>query len=161
MKQVLSVISFFVFLDSSYCQLRLIPVTKILNLEEKALHCLNDSLNVISKSCSLGLDGFKINLYSVSLDKSNREMQIVGRVCIAKEANSPGLSDVQIFKATKEDHKLLNRSPIGETTKGTNLSNNDGFFDIKVSINKGECLFFNRTGYFLREFPLFKLWGSH
>lgn len=145
------------FSNPGYSQLREIPVSKVVGLQEKNLHCLNDSANTISKFCSLDLDGFSIRFFVAYLDKNKRKVQLIGRVCRSDAANSIGIPGVEIFKATKDEGKLSGRSSIAYTTNGNKYMYNDGFFDITLTIEKDEYLFFHGTGYFLGEFALYKL----
>lgn len=156
MKSLLLLLSLFFVFDSSYCQLKQMPVSKINNQQEKALCCL-DSANAISVSCPLNLDGFTVKFYSSYIDRNKGELQLIGRVCVSEGANGSGISDVEIFKAMKSDTKLVGRISVGETTDGNKFIANDGFFDITVKVENNESLFFYRTGYFVKEFTIFKL----
>lgn len=156
MKILLLVLSLFFLLDSSYCQLKQMPVSKINNQQEKGLRCL-DSSNAISVSCPLNLDGFTVKFYSSYIDRNKGELQLIGRVCVSEGANASGISEVEIFKAVKSENKLVGRIPSGETTDGNKFIANDGFFDITVKVEDNESLFFYRAGYFVKEFTVFKL----
>ena len=109
MKFLFSMLGLFFLTDSSYCQLKQIPVSKIINQQEKSLCCL-DSTNAISKSCPLNLDGFRIKFYAAYLDKNKSELQLIGRACKSDEINSPGISELEIFKAKKVDNKIIGRT---------------------------------------------------
>ena len=156
MKHILLIFIFFIFLNSSYCQLKKISVLKIANQQVKSIQCL-DSTGIISKFCSLDLDGFSIIFYSAYLDKSKNELQLIGRVCSSDKMNSSGIAGVQIFKALKKDNKLTKRYSIGETTYDKNSINNDGFFDITLKVEKKNSLFFYNQKYFLKEFTISRL----
>jgi hypothetical protein len=132
------------------------PVSKINTQQEKALRCL-DSAYVISIYCPLSLDGFTVKFYSSYIDRNKGELQLIGRVCVSEGETGSGISGVEIFKAMKSDNKLVGRISVGETTDGNKFITNDGFFDITVKVEKNESLFFYRTGYFVKEFTVFKL----
>ncbi len=156
MKILLSFFSLFFLHDSCYCQLKQVAVSNIVYLEEKGLCCL-DSTNIVSTFCPLNLDGFKIKFYAINLDKDKGKLQLIGRVCVSDEINSSGLLGIEIFKAKKVENKLTGRASVGETTDGKKFISNDGFFDIILKVESNESLFFYRTGYFLKEFSVFKL----
>lgn len=156
MKMLLLIFSLVFLINSSYCQLKQISVSKITYQQEKNLRCI-DSTDTISKFCSVDLDGFRVRFYAAYLDKSKGELQLIGRVCVSDKMNSSGISDIEIFKGRKIENKLIGRSSVGETTDGKSFINNDGFFDIKLKIEKNESLFFHSQRYFLKEFAISKL----
>jgi hypothetical protein len=58
---------------------------------------------------------------------------------------------------TPAEKKLINYTPIGETTDVKKFISNDGFFDISFEIKGNESLFFYRYRYFLEELTVSKL----
>jgi hypothetical protein len=66
----------------------------------------------------------------------------------------------RIFKARKQNGKLLEKKVIGLTTYDSKFFNNDGFFDIKFELRQDESLFFYGTKYFLSEFAVYQLLGN-
>ncbi len=121
MKILFLILGLFFLRNSSHCQLKQVSVSKINAQQDKALRCL-DSINAISKSCPLNLDGFKIKFFTVYLDRNKGELQLIGRVCVSDQVNSPGISGVEIFKAKKSENKLMDRTSVGESTDGKEFS---------------------------------------
>ncbi len=141
---------------AGYCQLKQIAISKVLSQQAKGLRCI-DSSGIISEHCSLDLDGFSIRLYAAYFDNNIKEMRLIGRVCMSDIMSSAGISDIEIFKAQAKDKKIIDKTLIGRTSFDKQYINNDGFFDITLTVNKNESLFFYGTGYFLKEFTVFKL----
>lgn len=141
------------------CQLKPIPVSQILNKDVGQTVCL-DSTNQISQSCPTYLEGFYVKIYSAYFDKGKKNVQIIGRICSSNESNGYGIFDVEIFKARKQNGKLLEKKVIGLTTYDSKFFNNDGFFDIKFELRQDESLFFYGTKYFLSEFAVYQLLGN-
>ncbi|HEX4875617.1 MAG TPA: hypothetical protein VFV31_03035 [Chitinophagaceae bacterium] len=156
MKYLFSLLCIFFLSERGFAQSKQIPVLKISSQEVKALRCL-DSASRVSTTCPLGLDGFNVIFYASYMDKSKGELRLIGRVCVSGAMNSTGLSEVEIFKSTKEKNILTDRNLIGRTTYDKEFINNDGFFDIALTIKKNESLFFYSSGHFLKEFTVFKL----
>lgn len=156
MKFVLSILCMFFFNAIGLSQSKQIPLYKISSQEIKTLRCL-DSASRISTNCSLGLDGFSVIFYASFFDKRKGELRLIGRVCSSGAMNSTGLSDIEIFKATKDKNRITARSLIGRTTYDKEFINNDGFFDIIIVVKRSESLFFYGAGFFLKEFTVFNL----
>lgn len=156
MKKLLLLLCVGLFATTTYCQLKQISVSKVYTLHVKGMNCL-DSVSGISTTCSLGQERLTVFFYSAYLDKTNSELQLIGRVCIAKQMNSSGVAGIDIFRAIKSGNKLINRQPVGKTTYDRESIYNDGFFDIRLKFNKKESLFFYGYRYFIEEFAIGKL----
>jgi len=156
MKPAFLFFGFILSLTPCFSQLKEIPISKVNQLRNTQLICL-DSNNVTSKLCSLDLDGLKINFFNAHFDKTKKSLQLIGRICASESKNCHGISQIRIFTAKKVGNKLSDLTTVGETTEDKIFISNNGFFDIVITINKGESLFFYNSAYFLKEFAISKM----
>lgn len=156
MKTKLILVSFLFSTYIAECQQKPFAISKIDNLKVKGLNCI-DSANRISTQCSLGMDGFSVKFYYADFDNTKKVLRLIGRVCIGEGSNSIGVSNIVIFKGVKNKNEISKKEVLGGSTYDKKFISNDGFFDISYSIRSMESLFFQGTGYYLKEFVTFKI----
>ena len=140
-------------------QFKPLPIGTMKRTEVDSLLCM-DSTGVTSEFCSLGLDGFNVNLYKVFINLTSREARIIGRVCWSNKDDSQGVAGIEVFISPKNGNRLSNLKLLAETTDGGKFLYNNGFFDITTKVEKGDYLIFYGSRYFLREFKVWRLFNE-
>jgi hypothetical protein len=150
-----SIILIFLIISCFKCEAQFtkIPISKFYNQAVKNIVCIDSNGN-ITKYCPLELNHFHINIYIAFLNKKTKEMHLIGRVYLIDTVNGSGLAGLEIFRASKNNNKLINKNFLGQTTYSRDSSNNDGFFDVKFTIRKNESLFFFYPAFRLQEYSL-------
>jgi len=94
--------------------------------------------------------------YRAYIDRKARELRLVGRTCIADTEGRIGFS-VDIFKAAVQSNRQLSdKVAVGESTRGngSTYNDNEGFFDIRFKVGKGEYLFFYHPQLYLDQYDI-------
>jgi len=62
---------------------------------------------------------------------------------------------MDIFKAVKSNGQLSDKVAVGESTGGKGSSlNNQGFFDVRFKVDKGDYLFFYERNFYLEQYNI-------
>ncbi len=148
---------------SILCQSRRIPVSVLYQQQVGGVQIREDSIVKIYGTPLFEVSRFYIRVDKAFVNQDAKELRMIGKVCYYdKEKTCVGLPNVGIFKAQKsQDNLLKNITTVSTSSFVQDSMNKNGFFDIKLRINKGESLFFYMPHFYLEEFKLDKLIGNN